>query len=87
MKMRGLMNPFTGEFEKKTEYFKKIIESLHFNKVLSNHTFLESTLAREVMVNFSLPWQPRNPAVDANLFEIEESRVQRTGQKFFPFFF
>ena len=35
-------------FEKKIEYFQKIIESLHFNKVLSNQIFLESTLAKEI---------------------------------------
>lgn len=71
----------------KTEYFQKIIESLHFNKVLSNHIFLESTLAREIMVKFSLPWQPRNHAFDANLLEIEGSQVEKLVQKLIFHFF
>ena len=35
------------------------------------------------MMKLSLPWQPRIPAVDASLFEIRESRIQRSGKKRF----
>ena len=39
------------------------------------------------MVNFSLPWQPRNHAFDANLLEIEGSRVEKLVQKLIFHFF
>ena len=34
-------------FQEKSEHFQKILVSLQFNKVLSNHIFLDSKLVEE----------------------------------------